>query len=254
MVKQFNVVVVDNNETVLSNVVKHFRDNERIKIVEVFNDGKKALDYLLNNKDKYDLVVLDVLLPYVDGITILEELKNNQINKKTIVLSNFKDDYSIRKIQQLKADYYMVKPIEMDLLEKRIKDLMEEDEKIFIPDNGAIELRISNLLHSLGIPSHVRGYKYIREGILLLYKNSNLVTFVTKEIYPEIAHKYETTTSRVERAIRHAIEISSIRGDLKLMEELFGNSIDFEKSKPTNSEFLTTIADLFKLNSKELVS
>ena len=253
MIKQFNVVVIDDNAAVLSSVRKQFKNKENINIIETFNDGKKGMNYLLDHKESYDLVILDILLPNIDGIKILEELKRNNIDKKIMVLSSFKDDYTIKKIQQLNANYYMLKPIDMDILENRIEDLMDSSNKISIPVNGAIEVKVSSLLHELGIPSHVRGYKYIREGILMLYGSDSMVTLVTKEIYPEIAQKYETTASRVERAIRHAIEISWIRGDLKLMEEIFGNSIDFEKSKPTNSEFLTTIADLFKLNHKELI-
>ena len=147
----------------------------------------------------------------------------------------------------------MLKPIDMDVVNNRISDLIAHKDEILDLKSEKLELGVSSMLHDLGIPSHVRGYQYIREGVLLLYRDEEASVLVTKEIYPKIADKYQTTSSRVERAIRHAIEISWTRGDIKLMEDLFGNSIDFDRSRPTNSEFLTTLADRFKLDNKEMV-
>lgn len=253
MNEQVRVVVVDDSEAVLGSVKQYFRGSEDILITAVFTKGKEALDYLINNQSKYDLLVIDLLLPETDGIKILEELKNKKINKQIIVLSSFKDDYSIKKSQQLGANYYMLKPISMEILDKRILDLQKQKDEVKLAQKGALEIEISTLLHDLGIPSNVRGYKYIREAILLLYAHNHLTSLITKDIYPEIAKKYETTPSRVERAIRHAIELSWTRGDIALMEDLFGNSIDIERSRPTNAEFLTTLADRFKLNRKEIL-
>ena len=253
MNKEIKVVVVDDNEAVLSSVKKYFNNSELINIVGTFNNGKVALDYLINNSSEYDLAILDILLPQIDGIKILQEMKNNNINKKTMILSSFKDDYTIRRLQSYGVSYYMLKPIDLDILNGRILDLFDEAEKVKYSNNSTIEVEVSSMLHNLGIPSHVKGYKYIREGIMLLYSSEDSMHLITKEIYPEIALKFNTTSSRVERAIRHAIEISWIRGDLKLMENIFGNSIDFERSRPTNSEFLTTIADRLKLKNRQFV-
>ena len=253
MNKIINVVAIDDNENVLSSVRKYFKDSKEIKVVGLFSNGKEGLKYLINNQNDYDVVLLDILMPQIDGIKMLEELNKRNIEKKIIVLSSFKDDYTIKKMQKLKASYYMLKPIDMKILDERIIDLFHESEESKYQDNYSVEVEVSSLLHDLGIPSHVRGYKYIREGIMMIYTSKEVVNLVTKDIYPEIANRYNTTSSRVERAIRHAIEISWIRGDLKIMEDIFGNSIDFERSKPTNSEFLTTIADRLKLHQKELV-
>ncbi len=253
MNKEIKVVVVDDNEVVLSSVKKYFNNSELINIVGTFNNGKVALDYLINNSSEYDLAILDILLPQIDGIKILQEMKNNNINKKTMILSSFKDDYTIRRLQSYGVSYYMLKPIDLDILNGRILDLFDESEKVKYSNDSTIEVEVSSILHNLGIPSHVKGYKYIREGIMLLYSSEDTMHLITKEIYPEIALKFNTTSSRVERAIRHAIEISWIRGDLKLMENIFGNSIDFERSRPTNSEFLTTIADRLKLKNRQFV-
>lgn len=253
MDKLIRVVAIDDNEAVLGSVKKYFKGSDKVEVVGVFNNGKNGLDYLLNNTKEYDLILLDILLSQVDGIKILEDLKNSNISKKIIVLSSYKDDYSIRKIQTLNADYYMLKPIDLSILESRMLELFEQVNKFKFKETINVEVEVSSLLHDLGIPSHVRGYRYIRDGVMLLYESSSLVNLVTKDVYPIIAKKYDTTTTRVERAIRHAIEISWMRGDIKLMEDLFGNSIDFDRSKPTNAEFLTTIADKFKLYSKELI-
>ena len=253
MEKQVRVVVVDDNEAVLRSVREYFRNNTVINIVGTFNNGRDGLDYVLNYPNEYDLLIIDLILPHLDGIKVLEEMKSKKITKKIIVLSSFKDDFTIRKVQTLNADYFMLKPIDMEVIERRMLDLIEQKDELKLAKSGKIELEVSTLLHDLGIPSHVRGYRYIREGVLLLYANENVATLVTKELYPQIADKYQTTSSRVERAIRHAIEISWSRGDIKLMEEIFGNSIDFDRSRPTNSEFLTTIADRFKLDKKEIV-
>ena len=253
MNKIINVVAIDDNDAVLSSVRKYFKGNEVIKVVGCFNNGKEALQYLVNNQTDYDVILMDILMPQIDGLKMLEELNKRKINKKIVILSSFKDDYTIKKVQKLNASYYMLKPIDMKILEEIIFDLFVESDEIKYADNYSVEVEVSSLLHDLGIPSHVRGYKYIREGIMLLYTSREVVNLVTKDIYPEIANRFNTTSSRVERAIRHAIEISWIRGDLKVMEDIFGNSIDFERSKPTNSEFLTTIADRLKLHQKELV-
>lgn len=253
MKKLINVVVVDDNSAVTNNMKKYFLSSADVNIVAILNNGREGLDYLINNANSYDAVILDIVLPQVDGIRILEEMKRLNITKKIMILSSYKDEYTIQRVRDLGASFFMLKPFSMESLEKRLIDICHNT---FIKpqfESQTIEVEVSNILHELGIPSHLRGYQYIRDGILLIYENDFNTTLVTKDIYPEIADKYETTSSRVERAIRHAIEISWIRGDLKLMENLFGHSIDYEKSKPTNSEFLTTIADRLKLNKHSLV-
>ena len=254
MEKTINVVLLDNDEVVTSSIKKYFCSDAVIKIIGSFKNGKEGLDFLLKNHFHYDVIVLDILLPEIDGLKILEELKEKRIYKKSIIISGYKDDYSIKTAQMLGANYYMLKPLDMESLKTRIIEVAKTNLMDTYKRTNNLELELSTILHNLGIPSHVKGYSYIREGILMLYECNSVATLVTKDVYPEIASRYETTTSRVERAIRHAIEISWLRGDLKLMEKIFGNSIDFERSKPTNSEFLTTIADRLKLNAKNKLS
>ena len=190
---------------------------------------------------------MDILVPGLDGLSLLYELKNRSIKKKIIVLSNYKDDVIINECSDLNVSYYMLKPFSVLALERRINELFNPTGHV-IKRSENVDMEICQLLHNLGIPSHIRGYKYIRDGVLIIYNNLNTTFLVTKEIYPQIAQKYETTPSRVERAIRHAIEVSWIRGDLALMEDIFGFSVSCDKAKPTNSEFLSTIADRIKMS------
>jgi len=239
-------IIVDDNHMVVNNLMSHFSENSSIKVVATFNNGEEALNYLLSNSSEVDLILMDILVPGLDGIALLEELKKHEIHKKTIILSSYKDENIIRECSELNVSYYIIKPFSILSLEKRITDIFNCKISTKVEQDN-IDLEISQLLHNLGIPSHIRGYKYIRDGIMIIYNNES-VSLITKEIYPQIASKYATTPSRVERAIRHAIEVSWIRGDLALMEDLFGFSVSCDKAKPTNSEFLSTIADRIKMD------
>ena len=253
MEKSIRLVVVDSSEEVTSSIKKYFSKSAVISVVSCIHNGVEALNYLTTCEPEYDVVIMDLLLPQMDGLTLLENLKNRNLKKKFIVLSSYKEDYTVKRLMALNVNYYILKPFSLESLETRILDL---DKTYDLPNNakGNAEYKVSEILHNLGIPSHIRGYQYIRDGILMIYRNNKYVNFITKEIYPELAIKYETTPSRVERAIRHAIEISWERGDMDLMENLFGHSVAFERSKPTNSEYLNTIADRMRLNSKLVVS
>jgi len=152
-------------------------------------------------------------------------------------------------VSEYNPKYFLLKPYEMVDFEQKLLDIFDdkkEKSKINIYHNN-LEISITKLLHGLGVPSHIKGYQYIREGVLLMYENPDIVGAITKELYPEIASRYDTTVSRVERAIRHAIEVSWNRGDLDLMEEIFGHSVDYDRAKPTNSEFIVTVSDKLRL-------
>lgn len=247
MKTKINVLLIDDNKTLIESIKEYFSSHAVINLVKVLNNGKEGLDYIKNNKDKFDIVLMDIIMPEVDGICILDEMQKDNINKKVIVLSSYGKESVVKLINQFNVDYLMLKPVQPNVLEKRILDVFSvktEDEK-----DSKIELAISRLLHSLGIPSHIRGYQYIRESIYMMYENPDMVGGITKWIYPEIANRFDTTSSRVERAIRHAIEVSWSRGDYDLMDELFGHSVDFDKSKPTNSEFIMTLADSLRLKN-----
>ncbi len=246
-----NVLLIDDAANIIEKVTKYFSSHAVINIVKTCSSGREGLDYIINHQKDFDFLLMDIIMPEVDGICILEEMQKRNIKKNVIILSSYGKEEAMRLVSEYSIDYFMIKPIDMSILEKRILDV--ENTALIVEDkkDNKIELAISKLLHSLGIPSHIRGYQYIRESIYMMYENPDMIGGVTKCIYPEVAMRFDTTASRVERAIRHAIEVSWARGDYELMDELFGHSVDFDRSKPTNSEFIATLADTLRLN-KEL--
>lgn len=254
MEKKVNVLVVDNNSVTADSIKKYFSSHSSINVVNTCINGREGLDYILNYPNKFDLILLDILLPEVDGLEILEKMGENNIVKRVIVISNYHEEFMIRRISQYSVNYYMLKPFSLESLEKRILEVIDDEEIDFERESDNVMLAISNILHLLGMPSHIKGYQYIRDSILMMYDNPDMVGGITKEIYPEVADKYETTTSRVERAIRHAIEVSWTRGDYELMEQIFGNSVDYDRAKPTNSEFIATIADKLRVDKSFMMA
>ena len=255
MENTIRVLVVDNNSSITSKIESQFSSHASIKVVKTIENGNEALNYIMNSKNEFDIILMDLILPEVDGLTILEKMKEKNIKKKTIILTSYKKEYTINMTNTYGVNYYMLKPFSMLALETRILELGDNSNLKITELNDSerqVHIAISKLLHQLGIPSHIKGYSYIRESVFLFYKNSDAYSGITKEIYPEVAAKFSTTASRVERAIRHAIEVSWTRGDYDLMEEIFGNSVAFDRAKPTNSEFIATIADRLRFDKKLL--
>ena len=246
-----NALVVDDSKEFTSSVKEYFKNNAVIKIVDVLNDGEKAVDYIKKHQDSIDVILMDLIIPGKDGLQILEELEEAKIKKHMIILSSYRKDYTIRMTNRYNVDYYMLKPVNLSSLESRIKEVMDENKVELYTEkqvNPKIQLQVTELLHNLGVPSQIKGYQYLREGILMLYESTGLIGGITKEVYPEIALRYNTTPSRVERAIRHAIEVSWNRADYEMMNKIFGHSIDYDRAKPTNSEFMVTLSDALRLN------
>ncbi len=254
MKTNINVLIIDDNESIVSKTKEYFSSHAVINIVKTISNGKEGVEYILNHSNTFDLILMDIIMPEVDGITILEEMKNHNIQKNVIILTSYKKESTIKMISRFDVGYYMLKPFDMKALEKRILEVVEPVEDGISQKSNKVEIEISKLLHSLGIPSHIRGYQYIRESVYMMYENPDMIGGITKSIYPEIAVRFDTTASRVERAIRHAIEVSWARGDYDLMEELFGHSVDYDRSKPTNSEFIATLADNLRLNKNIVLS
>ena len=204
--------------------------------------------WLIEKEGEYDIVLLDLIMPKKDGIAVLEELKKKNISRNIIVETSYNSPEVIRNVSEYGVNYYILKPFELDDLENRILDVFKQvDKKSINLFHNNLEISITRMLHELGMPSHIKGYQYIRDGIMMIYNNPDIIGGITKELYPDVASKYNTTVSRVERAIRHAIEVSWNRGNWDLMEEIFGHSVDIDKAKPTNSEFIVTIADKLRL-------
>ncbi|MBR6517002.1 MAG: sporulation transcription factor Spo0A [Bacilli bacterium] len=251
MNSSIRVLVIDNDSSITKDVEKYFSSHEVIKVVACKNNGEDGLNYILNNVNYFDAIVMDILLPGLDGLFILSELKRRGINKNIIITTGFRDDLIMEEANSYGIDYFMLKPVNFLNLEKRLLNLCINKKGKGLFNQEAI---VTDLLHTLGIPSHIRGFQYIRDGILLMYNSVTPISYITKEIYPELSKKYDTTPSRVERAIRHAIEVSWNRGDVDLMDEIFGNSLNLNRDKPTNSEYITTLSDRLKVRANLVAS
>lgn len=249
------VLVIDDNKDLVVMIEKYFKDHAvNMEVVLKAYDGEEGISLIKNYQNDYDVILLDVLLPKKDGISILEDMKLSGIDKKVIVLASYNTPDLMRKATELDINYFMLKPFDMKDLEKRIADCVHgKRTNVVDEDRNRLEITITKTLHELGVPSHIKGYQYIREGIAIIYDHPEVIGGITKELYPKIASKFSTTVSRVERAIRHAIEVSWNRGNWDLMEEIFGHSVDIDKAKPTNSEFIVTIADKMKLEFKQVL-
>ena len=248
--EKINILMIDYNINLIGMVREYFKDNENVDIAFEAHDGEEGINEITKNKDKIDLIILDLIMPNKDGIYVLNEMKKRGINKKVIVATSYNAAEVIREVSEFGVSYYILKPFDLADLEKRIYDITKKENKNQNIDfyTSNLQVAITKMLHELGIPSHIKGYQYIREAVNIIFENPSVIGGITKELYPELAKKFNTTTSRVERAIRHAIEVSWNRGNLDFMEEIFGYSVDIDKAKPTNSEFMVTIADKLRLD------
>ena len=246
--EKIKVLMIDDNVNLIQMVEDYFEDSSKIEIVGKAYDGEEGLKIIKEGNLKYDLIILDLIMPKKDGMAVLKELKSSNITSNVIVATSYNAPDTIRKVSELGANYYILKPFDMMDLEDKILDTTSElDKRSINLFSNNLQKSISKLLHELGMPSHIKGYQYIREAITMVYDNPEIVGGITKELYPDLAIKFDTTVSRVERAIRHAIEVSWNRGDWDLMEDIFGHSVDIDKAKPTNSEFIVTVADKLRL-------
>ena len=252
--EKIRVLMIDDNVNLIEMIKEYFKSSN-VKVELEAYDGLEGFKLIEEKQDMYDVIVLDLIMPNKDGMYVLEQMKNKNINKKVIVSTSYNASDVIRKVSEYGVNYFILKPFELADLEKRIMDVTKEEvlnsKNIDFRQNN-LQLSITKVLHELGIPSHIKGYQYIREGISIIYTKPQKIGGITKELYPEIADKFGTTNSRVERAIRHAIEVSWNRGNWDLMEEIFGHSVDIDKAKPTNSEFIVTIADKLKLEGNKI--
>lgn len=249
--EKIKLLMVDDNVNLVEMVKEYFSNNENISLDIVAYNGEEGINIIKEKQNDYDVILLDLIMPKRDGIYVLEKMKELGINKKVIVETSYNASEVIRQVADFGVNYFILKPFELSDLEKRIIESMkvkEVNKKNIDFYNSNLQVSITKILHELGIPSHIKGYQYIREGIGIIFERPETIGGITKELYPELASKFDTTVSRVERAIRHAIEVSWNRGDWDLMEDIFGHSVDIDKAKPTNSEFIVTIADKLRLD------
>lgn len=253
--EKIKLLVIDDNTNLVNMIEEYFKGHSLISVNLKAYSGDEGINIIESKQSEYDVIILDLIMPNKDGVYVLDEMKKRSINKPVIISTSYNSDEMIRRVSEYGVEYFLLKPYELSDLENRIIESSNKVEKegknINIYHNN-LQISVTKILHELGVPSHIKGYQYIREGVILLYNNPEMIGGITKELYPEIATKFDTTVSRVERAIRHAIEVSWNRGDWDLMEEIFGHSVDIDKAKPTNSEFIVTVADKLRLEYRKI--
>lgn len=262
MNEKIKIVLADDNKDFCQVLNEYLSNEDDIEVLGIAKDGIEALE--LVKKTQPDLLVLDIIMPHLDGLGVIEKLNSMEIAKfpKIIVLSAVGQDKITQNAINLGADYYIVKPFDFVVFINRIRELVSNkavkvepkqnyDTQMtrsdFVKNVGNIETEITNIIHEIGVPAHIKGYLYLREAIKMVIENVELLGAVTKELYPSIAKKFNTTPSRVERAIRHAIEVAWSRGKVDTINQLFGYTVHNTKGKPTNSEFIAMISDKLRL-------
>lgn len=255
--KSANVVILESNEEFGNELKETFESFEEFNVCAISGSGNVGVGYI--NQYKPEIVALNLVLSGIDGFGVLDYIRNSNINCKTVVFSNFADDKIVNSAISHGAKYYFVKPVSSQSVVERCKELISEqnvDYKVSasVRDKRrvtSIDEKISNIFISIGIPPHIKGYAYLREGIKMAVENPSIINNVTKELYPNIAAKFETSASKVERAIRHAIEVAWNRGRIEAINAIFGVRVYIGSERPTNSEFIALVAD--KLILEELV-
>ena len=242
---KIKVLVVDDNAGLVGLIREYFTDSKDIEIVGSASNGEEAVDIFESKKIDFDLLLLDLIMPKKDGLGVLEYMKVHKINKKVIVMTSYNEEETIRDVSEYGVRYYCLKPFDLGDLKNRIIQTITNKKNN--DERKDIQIQVTKLLHALGIPSNIKGYQFIRSAILMVYNNPSFIGGITKKLYPDLSIKFNTSIQRVERAIRHAIEVSWLRGDIDLMEDIFGHSVDIDRAKPTNSEFIVTIADKLRL-------
>lgn len=254
------IIVADDNKELLCMISEFLKMQPNMQVAKTFMGGKELLQYL--ETDTADILLLDVFMPDLDGVNTLNEINNNSKYhrpKKIVILTAFNTEALMAKTSSLGADYFIVKPIDLGNLYKTLNSLISEDSTKGTTYNlkekaksGEVDLdtEITEILHEIGVPAHIKGYLYLREAITMVYNSVDILGAITKILYPNVAKKYKTTSSRVERAIRHSIEVAWNRGNVDAISQIFAYTISYNKSKPTNSEFIAMIADKLRLAHK----
>ncbi|KJS00686.1 MAG: chemotaxis protein CheY [Peptococcaceae bacterium BRH_c4a] len=253
MRKAIKIVIADDNREFCELLKEFLSQQDDLTLAGIANNGLEALELI--EKHTPDIIVLDIIMPHLDGIGVLEKMATGHIanRPRIIMLTAFGQETVTQRAVELGADYYILKPFDFSVLASRIRQLsdgLQVNQYITSVKPKNLDVAVTNIIHEMGVPAHIKGYHYLRDAILMVINEINLLGAVTKELYPMIAHKYQTTPSRVERAIRHAIELAWDRGNVEMMTKFFGYTINLERGKPTNSEFIAMVADKLRIEAK----
>ena len=253
MERCFNVLIADGNESFCEELRQRLAGADGYTVVGAATDGQRAVELLRQYRP--DVLVLDLMLPKLDGISVLKAASELERRPASVVMSPFVTDYVAGMTAGLGAQYFMLKPCDTRAVVERLKELRESA----MPQRSAVlrtrpeinvEAMVTSIIHEIGVPAHIKGYQYLREAIIIAVEDMDVINAITKVLYPQVAKAFQTTPSRVERAIRHAIEVAWDRGDLDTLQRFFGYTVSNTKGKPTNSEFIALIADKLQLQLK----
>lgn len=261
---KLNVAIADDNERVLELLGEIVNSDEELEVVGKAKDGLEAYN-IIKNKEP-DVVLLDIIMPKMDGLSLMDKVNNDKALKKRpefIVISAIGREQITEDAFNLGANYYIMKPFDNNMVINRIKHVRDNVKRKHVSERrisayeknntvikNNLETDVTNIIHEIGVPAHIKGYQYLRDAIIMSVKDIEMLNSITKILYPTIAKKHQTTPSRVERAIRHAIEVAWSRGKMDTIEQMFGYTINTGKGKPTNSEFIALIADKIRLEYK----
>ena len=253
MEHQTTVLIADSSEEFCAGLTAALQRTERFQVVGTANDGEQAIRLI--GERKPDVLVLDLMLSKQDGISVLKAISGMDRKPATLATSGFITDYVAAAAANLGVQYMMLKPCDMPAMVERMEEMIRGGESLRTSaprraDKNSIESMVTNIIHEIGVPAHIKGYQYLRDSIIMSVSDMEMLNSITKILYPTIAKKHQTTPSRVERAIRHAIEVAWSRGKMDTIEELFGYTVSNGKGKPTNSEFIALIADKIRLEYK----
>ena len=257
---KWKIMVVDDNKEFVKLINMYINSQKDMVALDPLYDGTNAISAIKQSKP--DVLLLDVVMPEKDGLTVLEELSDEVGMEKPliVIMSAIGQEKVTQKAISLGATYYVVKPFDMITLIDRVRDILKEKDEVkeeYMVAYGnkslPLEVRVTQMIHDVGVPAHIKGYQYIREAIMLAVNDEAIINSSTKTLYPTLSEKFNTTPSRVERAIRHAIEVAWNRGQIEMHEKIFGYTVNSNKGKPTNSEFIAMIADRIRLSEKVTV-
>lgn len=263
-VRKIKVLIGDDNREFCELLRAYVEGQSDLDLAGVAYNGSEVLQAVAETTP--DVIILDIIMPHLDGIGVLEKLNQMDlpIRPKIIVLTAFGQENITQKVLEMGADYYVLKPFSLDVLGTRIRQLAGSVVQPAAPAvapapapaafpvtrSRNLDNDVTTIIHEIGIPAHIKGYRYLREAILMVVNRVELLGSVTKELYPSIARNHATTASRVERAIRHAIEVAWSRGNVDVIHGMFGHTVNRERGKPTNSEFIAMVADKLRMESK----
>ena len=248
------ILIADSSEEFAQALKENLELVPEWDVIGLAHDGQQAVDLL--EEIKVDVLLLDLLLPKLDGIAVLRKASEQNPAPVSMVLTGFMTEYAANTVASLGVRYFMAKPCSLEAVSERLGDILRaEDEKIKARQHRSevnMEAMVTSVIHEIGVPAHIKGYQYLREAIMIAVEDMEVINAITKVLYPRVAKAYSTTPSRVERAIRHAIEVAWDRGDLDTLQRFFGYTVSNTKGKPTNSEFIALIADRLQLQIREM--